>query len=81
VPRDGVELHSFFCAERALIEGSGRRVRVEEIEAIYARCVACAVVHPNGALEPKPWGAREFTLLEPDGIIVTFCEPSAPAAT
>jgi hypothetical protein len=23
------------------------------------------VIHPNGALETKPWGAKEFTVCEP----------------
>ena len=78
VTREGIELHFFWTDDNRLIGGSGCRVRVEHIEALHASCSARGVVHPNGKLESKPWGFREFTLLEPDGIIITFFEPVHP---
>jgi hypothetical protein len=77
--RDGVELHFFTCSasDRQLIEGSACRVRVEKIDELYQRCQERNVVHENGKLETKPWGFREFTLLEPEGIAVTFFEPAS----
>lgn len=29
-------------------------------------------VHPNGHLQTKPWGQREFALLDPDNNLLTF---------
>ena len=29
-------------------------------------------IHPNGPLEIKPWGQKEFSLLDPDGNLLTF---------
>jgi len=31
-------------------------------------------IHPNGYLETKPWGQREFALLDPDKNLLTFGE-------
>jgi hypothetical protein len=40
-------------------------VNVEGIEALYDEYRPKGVIHPNGALETKPWGAKEFTFCEP----------------
>jgi hypothetical protein len=29
-------------------------------------------MHPNGYLETKPWGQKEFSLLDPDNNLLTF---------
>jgi len=31
-------------------------------------------VHPNGKLQAKPWGTREFAAIDPNGVCVTFQE-------
>jgi uncharacterized glyoxalase superfamily protein PhnB len=31
-------------------------------------------IHPNGSLETKPWGMKEFSLLDPNGTLLTFGE-------
>jgi hypothetical protein len=31
-------------------------------------------VHPNGALQAKPWGTKEFAAIDPNGVCVTFQE-------
>ena len=35
---------------------------------------AAGIVHPNGALADKPWGTREFAILDPDGNLLTFSQ-------
>jgi catechol 2,3-dioxygenase-like lactoylglutathione lyase family enzyme len=32
------------------------------------------VVHPNGSLQTKPWGTKEFAAIDPNGVCVTFLE-------
>lgn len=76
--RDGAEIHFFRCDDVKILEASGCRVRVDGIDALYARCVNRGVVHPKGLLAEKPWGTREFVMLDPDGVIVTFFEPRHP---
>ncbi|TDX87007.1 bleomycin resistance protein [Epilithonimonas xixisoli] len=31
-------------------------------------------IHPNGNLETKPWGTREFSVIDPNGTLLTFGE-------
>jgi uncharacterized glyoxalase superfamily protein PhnB len=51
------------------------RVRfvVDDVDALYAELKKHKnVIHPNGALETKPWGTREFGVLDPTGVCITF---------
>jgi catechol 2,3-dioxygenase-like lactoylglutathione lyase family enzyme len=50
------------------------RIRVEGIDELYERCRAEEIVHPNAPLEEKPWGAREFAVVDGDGNLLTFFE-------
>ena len=31
-------------------------------------------LHPNGSLQAKPWGTKEFAAIDPNGVCVTFQE-------
>lgn len=74
VMRGAVSLHFWACGERHIAENTSCRVRVDGIDALYADCVARAIVHPNAPLADKPWGSREFAIVDPDGNLVTFVE-------
>jgi uncharacterized glyoxalase superfamily protein PhnB len=51
------------------------RLVVKNIEAIYAEYQEKGgKVHPNGSLQTKPWGTKEFGALDPNGVCVTFQE-------
>jgi len=78
IKRDGAEIHFYRCDDDHVLENSGCRVRVDGIDALYARCVNRGAVHPNGKLNEKPWGLREFVMLDPDGVCVTFFQPKQP---
>lgn len=67
VKRDEFELHLWECGDKYLAENTACRVETTEIEVFYAECLAAGVVHPNGALETKPWGLQEFVILDLDG--------------
>lgn len=67
VKRDDVEIHLWECHDRQIAENTACRVKVENIEAIYAEYQRAGVIHPNGALELKPWGVKEFVALDLDG--------------
>lgn len=72
--RDGAELHFFAFAELNLAENYGQiYVRTPNIEALYAEFLANGVaIHPNGQLAAKPWGQKEFSVLDPDHNLLTF---------
>ena len=74
VARGPVEIHFWGCTDRRIAEATSCRVEVQGIAALHALCVGHAIVHPNAALETKPWGTMEFAILDPDGNLVTFHE-------
>lgn len=80
VERGAVELHFWACGDRAIAEATGCRVRVTGIDALAAHCAAAGIVHPNAPLADKPWGTREFAILDPDGNLVTFQEDAHQGA-
>ena len=53
------------------------RVGVRGIDELYEHCRSERIVHPNAPLEHKPWGFREFSVIDHDGNLVTFFEPPA----
>ena len=51
------------------------RIAVKDIEGLYAEYQKRGgIVHPNGPLQTKPWGTKEFGAIDPNGVCVTFQE-------
>jgi hypothetical protein len=51
------------------------RFSVKGIEGLYAEYQQRGgKVHPNGPLQTKPWGTKEFSAIDPNGVCVTFQE-------
>jgi hypothetical protein len=73
IGRDEVNLHFWLCSDRKICEASGCRIRVDGVDELY-RGLDTSIVHPNATLESKPWGAKEFGILDLNGNIVTFAE-------
>ena len=69
-----IEIHLWQCDDKAIAENSGCRVEVENIESLYEKCLETGAVHSNGNLQERPWGTREFVLLDVAGNIITFFE-------
>ncbi len=46
----------------------------DDIETLYAEYQQAGVIHPNGTLEEKPWGLKEFVALDMDGNGLFFFE-------
>ena len=44
------------------------------IESLYEEFDAQGVVGPDGHLEAKPWGSRDFGLYDPNGAALVFYE-------
>ena len=43
---------------------------IEEMYQIFQK--EGVLIHPNGKLEVKPWGQKEFSILDPNGTLITF---------
>lgn len=74
VRRDSVEIHLWECQDKHIAENTACRIAVDGIEALYAEYQRAGVIHPNGALEQKPWGRKEFVALDLDGNGLFFFE-------
>lgn len=74
--KDGLQLHFFLHPDLNPLDNDGQvYLRTDAIEALYASLLQQGVsIHPNGALELKPWGQKEFSLLDPDHNLLTFGE-------
>lgn len=52
-------------------------IRCSEIDNLYQNLHDNQVeIHPNGPLETKPWGQKEFSLIDPNGTLLTFGDSS-----
>jgi len=66
-------------AERQLAGSVSCRIEVTGIAELYRHCHELGVVHPHAPLSDKPWGTREFAVLDPDNNLITLYERLAPA--
>lgn len=74
VARDRVQIHFWHCTDRAIAENTACRIYVRGVDALYAEIEPHGIVHSNARLTTKPWGAREFGVLDLDGNLITFAE-------
>jgi hypothetical protein len=74
VERDGLQLHFFTHKDLDPKANYGQvYLRTDAIEDLHRSLVDRGVsIHPNGGLQTKPWGQREFALLDPDHNLLTF---------
>ena len=74
VQKDHIEIHFFEFKELDPKENYGQiYLRTNDIERLYASLLDNKIeIHPNGPLQTKPWGQKEFALLDPDSNLLTF---------
>ena len=72
--KDSVEIHFFRFHGLAPEHNYGQvYIRTDEIDRLYLQLTDQGVnIHPDGALASRPWGQREFSLLDPDYNLLTF---------
>ena len=72
---DTVEIH-FFLFPTLIPEKSDFMIylRIDtDIEKYYQKLQKLEVeIHPNGTLETKPWNQKEFSIIDPNGTLLTF---------
>ena len=74
IKKDQIEIHFFLFKELDPKENYGQvYIRTNNIDTFYHSLNEHGVtIHPNGHLQTKPWGQKEFALLDPDSNLLTF---------
>ncbi len=74
VQKEAIQIHFFEALDLNPNDNYGQvYIRTTEIEPLYKALINRGVeIHPNGALQVKPWGQIEFSLLDPDNNLLTF---------
>ena len=74
VEKDNIQIHFFEFKELDPKENYGQvYIRTNDIDSLYQSLLNNQVnIHPSGALQAKPWGQKEFALLDPDNNLLTF---------
>lgn len=77
VEKDDVQIHFFRHNTLNPKENYGQvYIRTNHIDELYKSLLANNVtIHPQGELQTKTWGQREFSLLDPDNNLLTFGQP------
>ncbi|MBC9812367.1 VOC family protein [Crocinitomicaceae bacterium CZZ-1] len=74
VEKDNIQIHFFEFKELDTRTNYGQvYIRANDIDRLYQSLLDNDVtIHPNGALQIKPWGQKEFSVLDPDNNLLTF---------
>lgn len=72
--KDRIQIHFFEYKELDPKENYGQvYIRTENIDGFYQSLLDKKTrIHPNGPLEIKSWGQKEFSILDPDNNLLTF---------
>ena len=76
VQKDNIKIHFFEFKELNPEENYGQiYIRTNDINNLYQALIENKTeIHPNGKLQSKPWGQKEFAVLDPDSNLLTFGE-------
>ncbi|MDB4769223.1 VOC family protein [Saprospiraceae bacterium] len=74
VQKDYIQIHFFEYKGLDPKKNYGQvYIRTDEIDKLYQLFLDNKIgIHPNGNLEIKPWGQKEFSILDPDNNLLTF---------
>ena len=72
--KDQIQIHFFEFKELKPKKNYGQvYIRTDNIDEFYTSLLENQTeIHPNGKLENKAWGQKEFSLLDPDNNLLTF---------
>jgi catechol 2,3-dioxygenase-like lactoylglutathione lyase family enzyme len=74
IAKDQIEIHFFEFQELDPKKNYAQvYIRTDDINNFYKFLNKKGIpIHPNGKLQDRPWGQREFALLDPDYNLLTF---------
>jgi hypothetical protein len=73
VEKERIQIHFFEFKELEPKENYGQvYIRTDNIEQLYKSLLEKQIeIHPNGKLETKHWGQKEFSIHDPDNNLLT----------
>lgn len=76
VQKDHIQIHFFEFKALDPKENYGQvYIRTDDIDELYQTMLDNKImIHPAGHLQMKPWGLKEFSILDPDNNLLTFGE-------
>ncbi|NJK40465.1 MAG: VOC family protein [Acaryochloridaceae cyanobacterium SU_2_1] len=76
VQRDQAQLYLCQQDYQPLSNQLSLRIQVHQIDQLYAEYCNKdpSIIHPEGHLALKPWGPKEFVVIDPEGVCLTFYE-------
>lgn len=76
IQKDNIQIHFFEFRDLDPKENYGQvYIRTDNIDALYQSMLDRKMeIHPAAPLELKPWGQKEFSMLDPDNNLLTFGE-------
>lgn len=74
VEKDKIQIHFFEFKDLDPKDNYGQvYIRTDDIDKLYQSLLDNkTTIHPNGKLQNKAWGQKEFSLLDPDNNLLTF---------
>lgn len=74
IEKDNIQIHFFEFKDINPKENYGQvYIRTDNIDQFHKELLDNkTAIHPNGKLTVKPWGQKEFSLLDPDSNLLTF---------
>ena len=74
--KDRIQIHFFEFKELHPKENYSQvYIRTDNVDHFYQSLIDNkTTIHPNGQLEIKTWGQKEFSILDPDNNLLTFGE-------
>lgn len=74
--KDNIQIHFFLFKDLNPLENYGQvYIRTSNIDFVYQDFLNSNIqIHPAGNLALKPWGQKEFSVLDPDHNLLTFGE-------
>jgi hypothetical protein len=69
-----VEIHFYYTKDKSLFVNSSCYLLVRNIEDLYGCFSSKEIINPDRQLEDKPWGTREFSIVDNNGNIIRFGE-------
>jgi hypothetical protein len=72
--KDNIQIHFFEFKDLDPKENYGQvYIRTDNIDSLFEALIGNkTAIHPNGHLHTKPWGQKEFSILDPDNNLLTF---------
>jgi uncharacterized glyoxalase superfamily protein PhnB len=76
--RDGVEVLLYRNADRSVADQTSLRIRVTHVDQLYSemRTHKAITIREDARLQIKPWGTKEFSIVDLTGVCITFYEPT-----